>query len=122
MPFYAPEYLNIVSESQLLNIINEEYFVNNDLLKIEKLIGELRTKYYNINNKQTAINIDPLIKEISLLFENVFGFNSFQLIVEQKVREPNAYTIPLSSKIDIYNYKKCIKKLIKEFSLLLLQK
>lgn len=106
MPFYVPEYLNIVSESELLQYLNEQYFQNEKLTELEKLFGKLRS-----NNKYKTItyNTDPTTKEISLLVEDIFGFNSFQLIIEQS-QLPNAFTYPLSSKIDTWNYKKCVKK------------
>ena len=107
MAFYIPEYLDIVSESELLSILNEQYFQNKKLTQVENLFGELRTKYYH--GSVTRINTDPLVKDISLLIEDIFGFNSFQLIIEQS-KVPNAFTYPLSSKIDAWNYKKCVKK------------
>lgn len=107
MAFYIPEYLDIVSESELLSILNEQYFQNKKLTQVENLFGELRTKYYH--ESVTRINTDPLVKDISLLIEDIFGFNSFQLIIEQS-KVPNAFTYPLSSKIDAWNYKKCVKK------------
>lgn len=106
MAFYVPDNINIITESDLLNLINEEYFKNTKLSKIESLIGDVREKYkYN----QSKVNTDEKIKEISILFEEIFGFKSFQLIVEPS-KFPNAFTYPLSSKIDKWNYKKCIRK------------
>lgn len=61
------------------------------------------------SSQSERINTDPLVKEISELIEDIFGFASFQLIVEQSMF-PNAFTYPLSSKIDAWNYKKCVKK------------
>ena len=107
MPFYVPEYLDIVSESDLYIYLNEQYFQNPKLTKLENLFGELRNNYTKGNI--TKINTDPLVKEISDLIEDVFGFNSFQLIIEQSMF-PNAFTYPISAKVDAWNYKKCIKK------------
>lgn len=106
MAFYVPEYLDIISEQELLDVLNEQYFQNKKLTKMEKLFGELRSHHeYN----EVTYNTDPITKEISLLFEEIFGFNSFQLIIEQS-QLPNAFTAALSSKIDAWNYKKCVKK------------
>lgn len=106
MAFYVPEYLDIVDESSYLQAIQEVQFENPKLKKIEELIGELRENY---STGATRINTDPAVKEISLLFEEIFGFYSFQFTVDQN-HFPNAYTFPISSKIDAWNYKKCVKK------------
>lgn len=106
MGFYIPEYLNIIDESELLSILQESQFENPKLAKMELLIHQLREKYMNGTNVN-KINTDPLIREISILFEEIFGFYSFQLSIEQS-QQYNAYTAPLSSKIDVWNYKKCV--------------
>lgn len=105
MAIYIPEYLTIIDESEYLSILQESQFENDKLKKMELLIHELRQNYsgYNI----TKINTDPLVGEISTLFEEIFGFYSFQLSIEQN-HHYNAYTAPLSSKIDAWNYKKCV--------------
>ena len=103
---YVPKYLDIVNESEYLQFIQEVQFNNPKLSKIENLIEYLRNKYLLLNEK---INTDPKIKEISSLFEEIFGFNSCQFSIEQS-KFNNAYTVPLSSKIDSWNYKKCIKR------------
>lgn len=108
MSFYVPQYLDMVSESDLYTILNEQYFQNPKLTKLESLIGELRNTYIN-SGIETSINTDPLVKEISELIEDIFGFTSFQLIIEPSMFH-NAYTYPISSKIDAWNYKKCVKK------------
>lgn len=106
MGFFTSNNLYIISESQLLDIINEEYFKNIKLEKVKNLLHDLREEYkYN----ETRVNTDTKVKEISLLIEEIFGFKSFQLIIEQS-KFPNAFTYPLSSKIDKWNYKKCIRK------------
>lgn len=106
MAFYVPEYLDIVSEQELLVFLNEQYFQNKNLTTLESLFKQLR---YNHKYAESSYNTDPLTQEISSLVEKIFGFNSFQLIVEQS-QEYNAYTFALSSKIDSWNYKKCVKK------------
>ena len=109
MAFYVPEYLNIIDENDLLSILQESQFDNPDLIKIEKLIHELRSKYTLKGFNSKKINSDPIMREIAILFENIFGFYSFQFTVDHTLI-PNAYTCPVSSKIDTWNYKKCIVK------------
>lgn len=108
MAFYVPSYLDIVEESNLLSIIQETQFENPKIKKMESVIHELREKYM-YNGNVNKINTDSLVKELSTLFEEAFGFYSFQLSVEPN-HQYNAYTCPLSSKIDIYNYRKCVVK------------
>lgn len=109
MAFFVPEYLDIVNESELLSIIQEVQFENSKITQIEKLVGELRSSCINENYPASKINTNPLVKEISELFEQAFGFNSFQLSVDHS-KFPNAYTVPMSSSVDSWNYKKCVKR------------
>ena len=104
MAFYVPRYLDIIDESDLLSVIQEVQFNNPYISQIEKKIGELRAK-----GPSTKVNTDPLVLEISQLFEEAFGFNSFQLTVVQNMF-PNAWTCPVSSSIDMWNYKKMVKQ------------
>lgn len=109
MAFFVPNYLNIIDESELLSIIQEVQFENPKIKEIEKKIRTLRNKYINKSISVSKINTDPIVAEISTLFEQAFGFYSFQFSVDQS-QIPNAYTMPLSSKIDSWNYKKCVKR------------
>lgn len=109
MAFYIPEYLNIIDENELLSVIQESQFYNPDLVKMEKLIHELRSKYTLDGFNSKKVNSDPIVREIGTLFENIFGFYSFQFSVDHS-QLPNAFTCPLSSKIDAWNYKKCVVK------------
>lgn len=109
MAFFIPNYLDITNESELLDIIQEVQFENYKIKEIEIEIGKLRNKFFKNYNSSSKINTDPLIEKISTLFEQAFGFYSFQLSVDQS-NLPNAYTVPMSSKIDSWNYKKCVKK------------
>ena len=93
------------------SFINESEFDNSQLIELENLIGELREKYglMLLNNNNAQINLDPIILQISHLFEDVFGFASCQFTVDHS-KIPNAYTFAISSRVDMWNYKKCIKK------------
>lgn len=109
MAFYVPQYLDIVDEDGLLSILQESQFNNPDLIQLENLIHKLRSNYtlYGFNSKR--VNSDPIMREIAMIFEKVFGFYSFQFSIDHN-QLPNAYTCPLSSKIDTWNYKKCVVK------------
>ena len=103
--FVDNESHNTITESDLYSI-NEQMFQNNKLNEVELIFGKLRSKY---NSKTHEIHTDPLVRRVSEIMEDVFGFNSFQLFIDQS-RFRNAYTFPLSSKIDAWNYKKCVIK------------
>ena len=106
MAFYVPRYLDIIDESELLTVLQEVQFENPKLKQMESLIHDLREKYMS-GIGITRINTDPLVKEIATLFEQIFGFYSFQFSVDQS-KFPNAYTAAISSKIDAWNYRKCV--------------
>lgn len=108
MSKYFAEYMTNYENFQSF-IINESEFDNPQLRDLEMLIGELREKYTMINYDTAKINTDPIILKISQLFEDIFGFNSCQFTIDHS-KFPNAYTIAISSKVDAWNYKKCIKK------------
>lgn len=109
MAYNIPEYLDVANEAEYLSLIQEVQFENPKLKKVEELFRELRAEYMGYNSRLNTINANPLIKDISLLMEEIFGFYSFQLSIDQN-RIPNAYTAAISSKIDAWNYKKCVVK------------
>lgn len=90
------------SDSQVLN---EVYFgKSKNLLEIERLVGELKSKY---DNKFTlispfTINSDPKMIQINRLFEKEFCFSAFQLQVDSS-NIINAYTIPISINLDVWD-------------------
>lgn len=91
------------------SFINESQFYNPQLEEVDKLFSELRDKYALFEFSSAKINSDPIVRKISEIIRDIFGFNSFQLTIDHS-KTPNAYTAPISSKIDKWNYKKKIKK------------
>lgn len=108
MPFFIDNYSNILlNEQTYLRVIEESQFDNPGLIKLEKMIKELREKY---KYSQLKVNTDDIaIYDIPELLCNIFGFKSCNFTVSQDLG-PNAWTFPLSSKIDKWNYRRCIKK------------
>lgn len=80
-------------------VINEAYFgKSNKIVKIEKLIGRIRSKFkdsymkYNIEGSEEW-------QELKEAFEDAFGFYSLTLLLGRS-GIPNAFTVPISLSLD----------------------
>lgn len=81
-------------------VLNEIYFGKQpELLEMEKQIGKIRRKFEykklfrNYNSCQETQDFNRMV-------ENFFGFKTFSLLIDPNMIGYNAYTIPVSYRID----------------------
>lgn len=81
-------------------VLNEIYFGKQpELLEMEKQIGKIRRKFEykklfkNYNSCQETQDFNRMV-------ENFFGFKTFSLLIDPHMTDYNAYTIPVSYRVD----------------------
>lgn len=81
-------------------VLNEIYFGKQpELLEMEKQIGKIRKKFEykklfrNYNSCQETQDFNRMV-------ENFFGFKTFSLLIDPNMTDFNAYTIPVSYRVD----------------------
>lgn len=90
-------------------IIQEVYFGESKGLKIvQDQLSVLRNKYVGQSKFFNKINTDQELLKFNRTIEDFFGFKAFSLIVEPELMY-NAYTYPLSSKLDVGTGKKYLE-------------
>ncbi len=95
-------YSFIQEMTELLLPVNEVYFGsgNRELDALQKQFSKFRENWLNKGKYNRKINTDPELQKFNRMIEKFFGFKTFALVVEPESAK-NAYTFPLSGKIDI---------------------
>lgn len=79
-------------------ILNEVYFgKSKETLALENIIGNIRKDF---KKSGTRTNSSPSIQKFNRLMESTFGIKRFALRIDFSMFDINAYTIPLSIKLD----------------------
>ena len=87
-----------------LAFLNEAYFgKTKDILALEKQLGKFRKKYLGKPFFEN-MNTDPESIKFNRMVEDIFGFETFALIVDPNGTF-NAFTYPVGNRLDTYEYK-----------------
>lgn len=86
----------------MLQPVNEVYFGTNnkELDDLQAQFTKFREPWISRGTYSIKINTDPELQKFNRMCEKFFGFKRFALVIEPKM-EKNAYTFPLSGRIDV---------------------
>lgn len=88
--------------NELLFPVNEVYFGsdNKELEALQNQFSKFRSNWLRKGTYNRQINTDPELQKFNRMIERFFGFKTFALVVEPEAIK-NAYTFPLSGRIDV---------------------
>ena len=102
---YKPNTNYLLEDTNLpIESINEAYFGSNnkELNALQEQFSVFRQKWMHKSIYSKSINTDPELQKFNRMCEDFFGFEAFALVIDPEASK-NAYTFPLSNKLDVGN-------------------